>query len=99
MNSVAASLSPQRREELFPKLAAQHIERIAAVGRKRKVNTGEILFNQGDTNMPFFVVVSGRIDIVQPSEQGELTIVQHGPGEFTGELTMLTGRRALVNGR
>jgi thioredoxin reductase (NADPH) len=99
MSTVAATLSPERREELFPKLAPAHIERIGAIGRKRKVSAGEMLFSQGDVNIPFFVVVSGRIDIVQPSEQGEFTIVQHGPGEFTGELTMLTGRRALVNGR
>ena len=95
----SSSLSPQRREELFPKLAPAHMERIGAVGRKRQVNTGEVLINQGDKKMPFFVVVSGRIDIVQPSEQGEFTIVQHGPGEFTGELAMLTGRRSLVNAR
>jgi thioredoxin reductase (NADPH) len=99
MSTVTAGLSPQRREELFPKLAPAHMERIGVVGRKRKVNAGEILINQGDTKMPFFVVVSGRIDIVQPSEQGEFTIVQHGPGEFTGELAMLTGRRSLVNAR
>ncbi len=99
MSTVVASLSPQRREELFPKLEPAHMERIKAAGHPRKVNAGEILINQGDTKMPFFVVLSGRIDIVQPSEQGEFTIVQHGPGEFTGELAMLTGRRSLVNAR
>jgi thioredoxin reductase (NADPH) len=91
-------LSPERREQLFPKLADAQIERIASVGRTRKVAKGEMLIKQGEV-APFFVITSGRLDIIQPTEQGELTIVQHEPGHFTGELNMLTGRRSLVCAR
>ena len=97
MNQLPA-LSPERREQLFPKLTDAQIERIASVGRKRKVAKGEMLIKQGDV-ASFFVVTSGRLDIIQPTEQGELTIVQHEPGQFTGELNMLTGRRSLVCAR
>ncbi|HSY30347.1 MAG TPA: FAD-dependent oxidoreductase [Verrucomicrobiae bacterium] len=91
-------LSQERREQLFPKLADAQIERIAAIGRTRKVAKGEMLIKQGEI-APFFVITSGRLDIIQPTEQGELTIVQHEPGHFTGELNMLTGRRSLVCAR
>src|ERR1700686_50032 len=91
-------VSPERREQLFPKLADAQIERIASIGRKRKVAKGEMLIKQGDV-APFFLIISGRLDIIQPTEQGELTIVQHEPGHFTGELNMLTGRRSLVCAR
>jgi thioredoxin reductase (NADPH) len=91
-------LSPERREQLFPKLTDAQIERIASVGRTRKVAKGEMLIKQGEV-APFFVITSGRLDIIQPTEQGELTIVQHEPGHFTGELNMLTGRRSLVCAR
>src|SRR6202011_4630337 len=91
-------VSPERREQLFPKLVAAQIERIAALGRKRKVAKGEMLIKQGEV-AAFFMVISGRLDIVQPTLHGELIIVQHGPGQFTGELNMLTGRRSLVCGR
>ncbi|MBV9434444.1 MAG: FAD-dependent oxidoreductase, partial [Acidobacteria bacterium] len=37
--------------------------------------------------------------IVQPTPQGEREIVVHHPGEFTGELNMLAGRRSLVRAR
>jgi thioredoxin reductase (NADPH) len=97
MNQLPA-LSPERREQLFPKLTDAQIERIASVGRKRKVAKGEMLIKQGDV-APFFVVTNGRLDIIQPTEHGELTIVQHEPGQFTGELNMLTGRRSLVCAR
>jgi thioredoxin reductase (NADPH) len=91
-------LSPERREQLFPTLTEAQIERIASVGRKRKVAKGEMLIKQGEV-APFFVITGGRLDIIQPTEQGELTIVQHEPGHFTGELNMLTGRRSLVCAR
>jgi thioredoxin reductase (NADPH) len=92
------ALSPERREQLFPKLADAHIERIASVGRKRKVAKGEMLIKQGEV-APFFLVISGRLDIIQPTDQGDFPIVQHEPGQFTGELNMLTGRRSLVCAR
>ena len=95
----AMPISPERRELVFPKLTASQIERITPVGRRRNVSEGEVLINQGDSNVPFFVVISGRIDIVQPSDQGEFVVVQHQPGEFTGEMNMLTGRRSLVSVR
>src|SRR5215469_9219315 len=95
--SLASSvLSPERREQLFAKLTPAQIDRIAAVGRERRVSKGEILINQGDLGMSFFVLRSGRVDIVQPSEEGELLIAQHEPGGFIGELNTLTGGRAMV---
>ena len=65
-------LSPERREQLFPTLNDAQIERIAAAGRQRLVEKNTVLINQGEANVPFFVVVSGRLDIIQPTDQGEL---------------------------
>ena len=93
------ALSPERREQILAKLTPAQIERIAAVGRRRRVSKGEILINQGDHGMPFFVLLSGRIDIVQPNDDGEFLIVQHEPGGFVGELNTLTGGRSMVNVR
>jgi thioredoxin reductase (NADPH) len=46
------------------------------------------------------VIRAGRIDIVQPTAiGGETPIVVHGPGQFTGEVNMLSGRPSLVRGR
>ncbi len=91
-------ISPERREQLFPKLSDAQIQRIKEIGRKRNAAKGEVLISQGDI-APFFVVTSGRLDIVQAGPQGEVIIVEHGPGEFTGEMNMLTGRRSLVAAR
>jgi thioredoxin reductase (NADPH) len=83
----------------FPKLTPEQIDRIRPAAELRKVRSGEILFEPGDTNVPFFVLLSGAMEIVQPTLRGETEIVGHGPGEFTGEITMISGQKCLVRGR
>ena len=84
----------------FPILTPAQIERIAKHGRAREVKRGEVLVEAGDLVTPFFVVTRGQIEIVQPTPTGgEVQIVVHGPWQFTGEVNMLSGRRALVRVR
>jgi thioredoxin reductase (NADPH) len=87
--------------QAFPVLTPAQIERVrAGTGAKvRHVSKGEILFEPGDTALPFFVLLSGAMEIVQPALKGESQVATHGPGEFTGEMTMMSGRRNLVLGR
>ncbi|PYP90410.1 MAG: pyridine nucleotide-disulfide oxidoreductase [Candidatus Angelobacter sp. Gp1-AA117] len=85
--------------QTFPTLTAAQIERARHSGNVRKVQRGEILFQPGDTNVPFFVLLSGSMEIVQPGFSGERPITTHDPGSFTGELSMISGQRCLVLGR
>lgn len=89
----------EARTQAFPVLTAAQIGRVRSVGKVRTVKTGEILFQPDDTNVPFFVLLSGSMEIVQPDCKGERPIAKHEPGEFTGEMTMISGRRCLVRGR
>jgi thioredoxin reductase (NADPH) len=93
-------ISAERREQLFPKLTQEQVDRILAIpaARRRHAAKDEMLIVQGDIG-PFFVVLSGRLDIVQGSTAGEVVIVQHEEREFTGEMNMLSGRRSLVAAR
>jgi len=47
-----------RESQTFPTLSEQQIERVRAHSRLRKVAQGDILFQPGDTNVPFFVLLS-----------------------------------------
>lgn len=85
--------------QAFPVLTEPQIGRIRPFGKERRVEKSELLFQPGDTNIPFFVLLSGHMEIVQPSLYGEIPVAEHGAGEFTGELTMISGRRSLVTGR
>jgi thioredoxin reductase (NADPH) len=87
------------RTQAFPSLTPAQIARIRVLGEPRKVAKGEVLFESGDTEVPFFVLLSGNMDVVQPGLFGEIRVATHGPGGFTGELTMISGRRSLVRGR
>ncbi len=87
------------RTQAFPVLTSAQISRLRPGSKLRKVEPGEILFEPGDTGVPFFVLLSGSMEIVQPDVKGERPIVTHGPGEFTGEITMISGQQCLVRGR
>ena len=86
-------------EKIFPKLTPAQISRIAEHGHIRSVQNGEVLIEQGDTSVPFFVVTTGEVEIVRPLGAQETLVTVHGPGEFTGEVNMLSGRRSLVRAR
>jgi thioredoxin reductase (NADPH) len=92
-------LTSSRIEKIFPKLTPAQIDRIAAHGHIRSVQPGEVLIEQGDTSVPFFVVITGEVEIVRPSGAAETLVTVHGSGEFTGEVNMLSGRRSLVRAR
>ena len=85
--------------QAFPVLTTAQITRLRPGGKSRKVEPNEILFQPDDTQVPFFVLLSGSMEIVQPNLIGERPIAKHGPGEFTGEITMISGQRSLVRGR
>ena len=82
-------------DRLFPTLTPQLRSRIAAHGRRRAIARGEVLVEVGDKVVPFFVVVSGEIQVLRPSGSAETLIVTHRAGQFSGEGTMITGRRAI----
>ena len=86
-------------EQMFPTLTPAQLARIAEHGRVREVHPGEVLVEAGDPVMPFFVVRTGRIEIVRPSGSTDTLVAIDGPGQFTGEVTMLSGRRALMRVR
>jgi len=84
----------------FAILTPAQIARIREAGRVRKVEAGEILFEPGDINVPFFVLLSGELEIVQADEHGgERKITTHRAGNFTGEMTTISNRGALARGR
>jgi thioredoxin reductase (NADPH) len=99
MSAPPASSALNPTTQAFPSLTAVQINRIRSVGKLRQVAKGEILFDIGDTNVPFFVLLSGSMEIVQSDLTGEQLLVKLNPGEFTGEMTMMSGRRSLARGR
>ncbi len=85
-----------RLEEVFPTLTPIQIERIAKHGRSRFVQQNEVLLQAGGAVNLFFVVKSGVIHAVRKTDTTEELIAVFNPGMFTGELTLMSGRRGLA---
>ena len=86
-------------EHIFPILTPAQIARIAPMGRRRAVHEGEVLLEAGQEADHFFLVVVGQLDILRSSGAEESLVVSHGPGMFSGDVNMLSGRPTLVRMR
>jgi thioredoxin reductase (NADPH) len=101
MTDATPPLPPitSRLDHIFPNLTPAQMARIAAHGRVRAIQPGEVLVEQGDSAVPFFVVKAGEIEIIRPYGSTETLVTVHGPSQFTGEVNMLSGRRSMVRMR
>ena len=88
-----------RLDHVFPTLTPEQIARIAAHGRVRRVQRGEMLIEAGEQDQRFFVVTAGHIEVVRPSGATEDLVTVHRRGQFTGEANMISGRRGLLRMR
>src|SRR5260370_3280819 len=83
-------------DPMFPALTPQQVARIAAHGHAQRVAEGEVLVEPGAAAARFFIVTEGRLEILLPSGGTEEFVKVLGPGQFTGEVNVLSGRRGLA---
>jgi thioredoxin reductase (NADPH) len=93
--SVPLTLAP-REEQVFPILTPAQIARVAAHGKRRAVQRGDVLMDAGAQHYPLFVVADGELEVIRTSCAGEELVTTHRRGQFSGELNLLTGRRGLA---
>jgi thioredoxin reductase (NADPH) len=98
-NPALQMTADPRAGQMFPTFTPTQIERFAAHGRVHPIQAGETLVEWGDQTPPFLLVRSGSLEVVLRSGDGETLVARHGPGQFSGEVNMLSGRRALLSVR
>jgi thioredoxin reductase (NADPH) len=81
----------------FPRLSPSEVEILAGLAEICSFRDGETIFQVGQRGVPFYVVESGEIAIVDESVDTPKTIVVHGPREFSGDVSLLTDRPAVVS--
>src|ERR1044072_3858436 len=86
-------------DHIFQTLTPAQVARAAAHGVARQIQAGDVLYDAGDHTVPFVIVTAGQIEAVRPSNSGDTSIVVLGPGQFSGEANMLSGRRSLARVR
>jgi thioredoxin reductase (NADPH) len=86
-------------DSVIPTFDASELGLLESLGTRRAVHRGDYLYRAGDTSYDFYVVRSGRVEIMIPTDGEERLLTAHGPGRFLGELNLLTGLRVFVNAR
>src|SRR5713101_9067755 len=92
--STPLNMSAANAALMFPELSTAQISRIASHGLIRPITRGEVLIEGGQTNVPFFVVKAGEIEVIRPSGLGALLIAIVRANQFTGDISMILGRPA-----
>jgi thioredoxin reductase (NADPH) len=85
-----------RVEDVFPALTDAQVERVKRHGHLRRIERGDVLIDVGDRDPPFFVVTAGGVEAVRGQPGDEHLVVALGKGQFTGEMSQVSGRRGLV---
>jgi thioredoxin reductase (NADPH) len=87
-----------RREQMFPTLNRDEVDRLRRFGEVRHVKAGDPLFLTGDIAPGMFVIIAGRVRAERRDPLGHLApIVEEGPGQFIAEVAQLSGGPALVD--
>ena len=81
-----------------PTLNREHIDRIRSVAQLRSVHSGEILYEPSCPEIPLFVVLDGTVSISRTGEDEKVLAIRES-GQFTGEMSLISGNRPLVTAR
>jgi thioredoxin reductase (NADPH) len=84
---------------MFPRLTPGQIALIASHGVIRPVIRGEVLIEGGQSDVPFFVLKAGELEVIRPSGLGDLLVAILGPTQFTGDVSMILDRPAQMRVR
>jgi thioredoxin reductase (NADPH) len=91
--------SPEPIEARFPKLDDSQIAGLAGFGQERNAQAHEVILERGDLHHGIFVVLSGRIEVLRVSAEGETVLHVLDRGEFTGDVNLLSGRGTLIRAK
>ena len=84
-----------RTDSAFPRLDPDELKALACLAVCEEKSDGETVFRAGDADIDLFVVEEGALEILNPADQNARVVV-HGPGEFTGDVDLLTRRPVLI---
>src|SRR5438874_13149277 len=79
----------------FPRLDVSDLAALRPLATLCSFEDGQIVFRAGDAELDLYVVESGAVEILNPSDENR-RVVMHGPGEFAGDIDLLTRRPVIV---
>jgi thioredoxin reductase (NADPH) len=93
---IQAELPPEQPGSR-PLLSPVQLKVLRGYGNEEAVAEGEVLFADGDETYDLIVVLEGEVEIIEHyGHANEEVIAAYGPGQFLGEIGLLTGQRAFL---
>ncbi len=86
-------------EILFPTLSDEQLDCLRPFSREIHSEPGDTLFAEGTPADKFFVVLDGELKVTRNVNGGEVVLAVHHPGQFTGEISLLSGGDCIATGR
>lgn len=76
---------------LFSEMDEQEVADIRAIMQEMKFRAGQVIIREGEMGDLFYVITEGHAEIlIRDADGAELILHEAGPGDFFGELSMLT---------
>ena len=75
--------------ELFAELPREDLERLAKVTVTREYKQGDVIVEEGETGVAFYVIADGHVEVVRGLGTSEEHVVaKMGPDSFFGEMAL-----------
>ena len=79
----------------IPLYSSMHLEQLRTVAAhlvERDVLPGEVIFREGEFSHELYIIVAGKVEIVQQRAKGPLTLVTLAVGDFFGDIALVGDR-------
>lgn len=87
----------------YPRLSSEQLQTLAARGRRRELQGGEVLIRSGEHPAAFFAILDGHLLTADtepgggmPSSGDDVAVSVHGPGRFVGDIGLIEGQPSFV---
>src|SRR3984885_7883659 len=83
-------------EVFYPRLSDQKLGWLAKRGRRRTIEPGEVLYDHGQRDAPFFVLELGLVEFIDHKPQKNVHVAQADGPTFIGDIDVFTGEPTIT---
>ncbi|HEU4656641.1 MAG TPA: FAD-dependent oxidoreductase [Capillimicrobium sp.] len=88
---IAEALPDLADETLFPRFSEKKLHWLGKRGERRSYAAGDVLYEQGQRDAPFHVLVSGSAELVDHRPGKEVLVARADARTFLGDIAIFTG--------
>jgi len=76
---------------IFSELSKRDLDRVGKLMVTRPVKAGEVIIKEGDQAAGFFIISTGKVEVVHDVDGKAEKLAELGPGDFFGEMALFEG--------